>query len=274
MQLRKIYFQNFGHKIFDECVTVAQKLVLMEKESIQGTKFIFNELEYGISVCLLSRSYLLLGEKISATVLISSYFDEKIHFLEDLRDIQPIADAQRISPVAKEFVEKKLSLLASVANILFETEGNYLRLYEIYTEHVQKIFGEHSYELSNCYFMIGSYFMERKEYNKAIACYVKASQLRGSKGGDCYYNLGVIYKLINQPEASIEFFKIAAELREKENNENSDAVADVYHNLALIEAEASNFKSAVAYYEKILKIYSKNKKSDEYVKVRESIRLL
>ena len=49
-------------------------------------------------------------------------------------------------------------------------------------------------------------------------------------------------------------------------------MADVLYCMALIESEQMNFKAAIAYYEKILKIYSKNKNSDEYHKTRESIR--
>lgn len=92
-----------------------------------------------------------------------SYLDEKLHFLEDLRDI-PIVQKypEGIPPVTKEFSEKKLSLLSSVANILYEINGNFLKMYEIYTYHVEKMFGENSFEVSNCYFMIGTCFMEKK----------------------------------------------------------------------------------------------------------------
>lgn len=30
-------------------------------------------------------------------------------------------------------------------------------------------------------------------YNRAIACFVRAADLRGSKAADCYYNLAIIY---------------------------------------------------------------------------------
>ena len=146
MQLRKIYFQDFGHKIFDECIVVAKELVEIEKENIKDTRYIFNELEYGISICLLARSYLFLFEKVSTIILISSYLDEKMHFLEDLRDIPILTNMapNSISPPTKEFVEKKLSLLASVANILHAVDGEYLKIYEIYMHHVERIFGENS----------------------------------------------------------------------------------------------------------------------------------
>jgi cytochrome c-type biogenesis protein CcmH/NrfG len=41
--------------------------------------------------------------------------------------------------------------------------------------------------------MIGTYYMEQQQFNRAIACFVHAANIRGPKGGDCYYNLAVIY---------------------------------------------------------------------------------
>lgn len=63
--------------------------------------------------------------------------------------------------------------------------------------------------------MIGTYFTEKKEYNKAIASFFKAADMRGNKAGDCYYNLGVLFKLINQPDTAIKLLETAARFREK-----------------------------------------------------------
>lgn len=76
----------------------------------------------------------------------------------------------------------------------------------MYTHHIQKMFGRDSYEASNCFFMMGSYFMEKHEYNKSIACYMRASELRGNMAGDCYYNLGIIYHLLRKPEVALMMF--------------------------------------------------------------------
>lgn len=60
----------------------------------------------------------------------------------------------------KELSIKKVSLLASVANILYAVKLPVIKMYEIYTQHIEKMFGRESYEASNCYFMIGSHYME------------------------------------------------------------------------------------------------------------------
>lgn len=46
------------HKIYDGCIKVAIEMVGLEEKHIRGTREIFNEMEYGISVCLLARSWL------------------------------------------------------------------------------------------------------------------------------------------------------------------------------------------------------------------------
>ena len=93
--------------------------------------------------------------------------------------------------------------------------------------------------------MMGSYFMENEEINKAIACYLKASELRADNSGDCYYNLGIIFYILKKYKISLKMFENAVNLREKQYGENSVEVADVYHNIALINQNLKNFKSAI-----------------------------
>lgn len=44
-------------------------------------------MEYGISVCLLARSWLNVRNDAKAMIVIQSYLEEKMHFLKDMRDI-------------------------------------------------------------------------------------------------------------------------------------------------------------------------------------------
>lgn len=134
-------------------------------------------------------------------------------------------------------------------------------MYEIYTQHIEKMFGRDSFETSNCYFMLGSHFMEQGEYNKGIACFMRAAELRGNMAGDCYYNLGIIFHLQKKSQIALMMFENAAKLRENQFSENSSEVADVYHNLALINQSLGDFKSAIENLEKIALIYSKDKNS-------------
>lgn len=118
-----------------------------------------------------------------------AYLNEKQHFLEDLGDIaylgvkksekgrnigkEPNSDTgfdflniddslTEASDIVKEFALNKVSLLASVANIMHHLREPNNHIYEVYIKHIEKMFGKESQEVSNCYFMMGSYFMERK----------------------------------------------------------------------------------------------------------------
>jgi tetratricopeptide (TPR) repeat protein len=53
---------------------------------------------------------------------------------------------------------------------------------------------------------MGTYYKEKKEYNKSIACFLRAANIRGSKGGDCYFNLGILYYLQRKSDVAIKMF--------------------------------------------------------------------
>lgn len=339
-ELRHKYFDNYMHKIYDNCIKNAEEMVRVEQKHIGTTREIFNELEYGITMCLYARSWLNVRNGAKATIVIKSYIEEKMHFLKDLRDVVSFESLQKqerershrqvpkeqititskeelgqsrensathridnsmsqdhdhhfgmgdhhnnraeqgatisselrsVQLIVKEFAIKKVSLVASVANILHAIDEPVIQLYEIYTAHIEKMFGRDSYEASNCFFMVGSHYMEKEEFYKAIACFMRASELRGNMAGDCYYNLGIIFKLLSKSSVSLMMFENAAKLRENQFGENSLEVADVYHNLALINQSLGNFKDAIENLEKIALIYSKDKNSAEYKKAKESI---
>ena len=68
---------------------------------------------------------------------------------------------------------------------------------------MEKFFGENSEELSNCYFMIGCYYKECGQFNKSVACFIKAASLRTTKAGDCYFNVGILTKLQGRVNVAI-----------------------------------------------------------------------
>jgi hypothetical protein len=57
---------------------------------------------------------------------------------------------------------KKISLLAAVGNILYAVKLPVMRIYELYTEIIEGIFGSESLEVSNCFFMVGTYYFENR----------------------------------------------------------------------------------------------------------------
>jgi hypothetical protein len=74
----------------------------------------------GIAVCLLCRTYLLVSRRIEAKQEMDNYVRDKLHFLQDLRNIPALKDLSSYPLRAKEFLEKKLTLVAAVASIYHE----------------------------------------------------------------------------------------------------------------------------------------------------------
>jgi CxxC motif-containing protein len=56
-------------------------------------------LEYGISICLLSRSYITIKNEAKAIVNIKSYLEEKMHFLECMKEIGYVRKFMEKGPV-------------------------------------------------------------------------------------------------------------------------------------------------------------------------------
>jgi tetratricopeptide (TPR) repeat protein len=87
------------------------------------------------------------------------------------------------------------------------------RYYQIYTDHIELVFGSDSFELSNAYFCVGNYYREINEPTKAIACFVKAATIRGKKGGgDCYVNISLLYRQQGRVFAAIDMMMTAIKL--------------------------------------------------------------
>lgn len=54
--------------------------------------------------------------------------------------------------------------------------------------------------------------MEQHMYNRAIASFVRAADLRGPKAADCYYNLAIIYELRGKLDVAIKMYELAIKL--------------------------------------------------------------
>ena len=106
-------------------------------------------------------------------------------------------DNNSINDQLKEELQMKLNLISGIANLCYAIGMNATDYYVLYTKYIIACFGEESFEASNCYFLIGCYFAEEGWFNKAISCFEKSAKIRGQFAGDCMYNIGVLYKLLN-----------------------------------------------------------------------------
>ena len=86
----------------------------------------------------------------------------------------------------------KLNLISAVASVSHELVRNSMEIMEILINHIEKIYGSHSLELSTVYFYTANYLNFLNQPNKAFACFLKAAKLRGAKCSTSYYNAGII----------------------------------------------------------------------------------
>jgi hypothetical protein len=91
------------------------------------TKEIFNEFEYGVAVCLLSRTYLLVGRALEAQQEMDNYMRDRLHFLEDMRHLPPLKGPDSYTSKARLYLERKLALISAVANIYHQLNRNCIR---------------------------------------------------------------------------------------------------------------------------------------------------
>ena len=115
-----------------------------------------------------------------------------------------------------------MNLISTIANLNHSLELDTIAYYVLYTKHIEKVFGNDSLEASNCYFLIGCYFSEEGFMKKAIACFLKSAANRGHLGGDCYFNIGILYGFQKKYTKALEMFELALKLRMEQYGEDSN----------------------------------------------------
>ncbi len=72
----------------------------------------------------------------------------------------------------------KLKLISSFANLMHELIRNSVDMLEVLIWHIEKVYGSDSLELSNVYFYTANYLNFLNQYNKSLACFLKAAKMR------------------------------------------------------------------------------------------------
>jgi hypothetical protein len=170
-------------------------LVGLERKRLQGSQTPSNELDYGATVCLLTKTYLLLNDKKSAKQELEGYLREKGEMISDLKEVPTKDQKENVKEKYYEYLQKKLNLISCIGNLSYAIGIECISFYVLYTKVIMTFFGGDSYEASNCYFLIGCYFAEEGYFRKAIECFKKSANIRGQFAGDCLYNIGILYKL-------------------------------------------------------------------------------
>mmetsp|Transcript_10292 Transcript_10292/g.15720 ORF Transcript_10292/g.15720 Transcript_10292/m.15720 type:complete len:320 (+) Transcript_10292:1017-1976(+) len=75
-------------------------------------------------------------------------------------------------------------------------------------------------EAGNAYFMVGIYYYEQEQFQKSLACFIKAHYIRRKELGahslgvaDCHMNMGVVYKKLGFGRRALEHYETALAIR-------------------------------------------------------------
>lgn len=69
---------------------------------------------------------------------------------------------------------------------------------------------------------------EEGYFNKAIACFLKSANIRGKNhAGDCYFNMGILFRLQKKLPKAIEMFEKALASRLEQYGEDEKEIAEV-----------------------------------------------
>ena len=151
---------------------------------------------------------------------------------------------------------KKRTNLLSILASLFYSVGDYKNCELIYVKYLKLVennFGSNTLEISNCYFLIGVFYLQHKYHSKALACFKKSLEIRLGKLGekhesisDCWYNMGVVYKqTTNKKFKAIQYLEKALILRKELIGEISLPCAQVLEILGKIYLEGCDYKSCL-----------------------------
>ena len=157
-------------------------------------------------------------------------------------------------------LKRRTSLLACFATLYFNI-GQLKSAEEIYIVYIQMIeqnYGVQSLEASNCYYLVGLFYLENSYLKKAMACMKRALEIRVSHVGanhssisDCYYNIGVIFYVLGNKTKANQWMLQALSIRVMNTGEDNLYVArvvaaqQIYELLAQICVDERDLKGAL-----------------------------
>lgn len=162
-------------------------------------------------------------------------------------------------------LKRRTTLLATFAS-LFYNVGQLKKSEEVYVVYVQMVeqnYGLQSLETSNCYYLVGVFYLENSYLKKAMACLKRALDIRiqhlGPKHAavaDCYYNIGLIFYVIGDRPKATSWILNALTVRLADTGEESLYVAKIYEMLAQIAIDERDLKGGFDKLQKSLQIKS------------------
>ena len=136
--------------------------------------------------------------------------------------------------------KRRTKIISIIANLFFNL-GNFNMAEECYSKYIKLVeekYGKDSLETSNCYFLVGIFYLDNKCFKRSIACTKKALILRMDLVGfthpsisDCYVNMALALKLAGYSLKAKAYLNIALEIRSKKAIEQNLRDAKVFSKL-------------------------------------------
>ncbi|KAL4488633.1 hypothetical protein ABPG73_020332 [Tetrahymena malaccensis] len=144
-------------------------------------------------------------------------------------------------------IRKRCNLISLVANLFYslghqnECEEAYVR----YVKLIENVMGQDALETSNCYFLMGVYYLQHRYYIKALACFKRSMSIRSQRlterhesVTDCQYNIGIAYKQLGRKQKALDQLEKTLFIRRQIIGQSSLPVAQTLEILGKIYMES------------------------------------
>ena len=173
--------------------------------------------------------------------------------LEDTSELSKERDRIKSNLTIIKELKRRTSLLACYASLFYNIGciKTAEEIYVIYVQMIEQNYGLQSLEASNCYYLVGIFYLENSYLKKSMACMKKALEIRLSQLGsnhsaisDCYYNIGLIFYILGDRVKSNNWILDALQIRLNINGPENMYVAKIYEMQAQLALDDKDYTEA------------------------------
>ena len=179
---------------------------------------------------------------------------------------------------------KRRSALLSCLGSLFFNVGDFKHAescYILYTKLIEMNFGADSLEASNCYFLVGVFYLENRYLKRSIACFMKSKDVRTQNLGydhlsvsDCHFNIAFILTLTNDLIEAKKVCETTLELRIRSLGENHITIPKCIELLGIINYKEGNLSLAKENLKHAIEMKKSFYKNDKFYEVEKTMKIL
>ena len=126
--------------------------------------------------------------------------------------------------VVRYELKRRTNLISCMANLFFSV-GDFISCEQLYAKYIRLIennVGKATLDASNCYFLVGVFYLHSKQHAKSLSCFRHSCKVREAILGpnheaiaDCWYNIGILYKSLQRYFKAIQYLNKALTIRQK-----------------------------------------------------------